>query len=144
MEISTLETIINSKIHPFKVKNDSPTFKRLLKGDWTVDELKEACEIGTYYLRYSKEDELLLSSADTFIQKLGGILHNRRLKAQDPEYSEFVNDLTNKLGISKSWKKSKALADLKFIYKAGYPVPELYKLCAKAKTWDDILNIGNK
>jgi hypothetical protein len=143
MDANTLEAIINSKIQPYAIKNDSPIFKRLLKGDWTEDELKEACEIGTYYLKYS-EGKLLPVTVDTFIQKLGGILHNRRLKAQDPEYSEFVNDLTNKLGAGKTWKKGKALANLKFIYKAGYPVPDLYKLCAKAKTWDDILKMGEE
>lgn len=134
----SLEAIVNEKIYPFILKSDSPVVRRLAKGKWTEDELREACEVGTYYLRYA-EGKLLQSSVETFVSKLGGILHNRRLATQDPEFSVFVSDLTSKLGKSQSWKKGKALTNLKFIYKSGQPVQDLYKLCASAKTWTDVL-----
>lgn len=75
-----IETIINKKIYPFTLNEKGHADIARLTTQYSYDILKECIDIGVAkYFRYGNNWLLLKESVDNFLNKLGGIAHNKSL-----------------------------------------------------------------
>jgi hypothetical protein len=99
LDEETVEMIkdhIDSKISPFTIDDNGCSIIRNHLQKYSIDELLDAIDVSAKaYLKFSKENELLKESIDTFLNKIGGILFNRRLKPIDQKMAQIKNKAKN-------------------------------------------------
>lgn len=87
-----IETIINEKIEPFSLNAKGRAIIARLIQQFSYDTLKESVDIGVAsYFRYNKKDEPTKKSIDKFLNKLGGIAHNKSLPPIEQEILHLKN-----------------------------------------------------
>ena len=81
-----IETIINEKIHPFSLNEKGRADIARLVTQYKYDTLKECVDIGVAnYFRYDDNGQLTQESVNNFLNKLGGIAHNKSLPPIEQE-----------------------------------------------------------
>ena len=87
-----IETIINEKIHPFSLNEKGRADIARLTTQYSYDILKKCIDIGVAkYFRYDNDGSLLGESVDIFLNKLGGIAHNKSLPPIEQEILRLKN-----------------------------------------------------
>lgn len=87
-----IETIINEKIRPFSLNEKGHADIARLTTQYSYDILKECIDIGVAkYFRYGNNGLLLKESVDNFLNKLGGIAHNKSLPPIEQEILRLKN-----------------------------------------------------
>ena len=87
-----IETIINEKIYPFSLNEKGRADVARLTTQYSYDILKECIDIGVAkYFRYENNGSLLKESVDNFLNKLGGIAHNKSLPPIEQEILRLKN-----------------------------------------------------
>ena len=87
-----IETIINEKIYPFSLNEKGRADVARLTTQYSYNILKECIEIGVAkYFRYDNNGSLLKESVDNFLNKLGGIAHNKSLPPIEQEILRLKN-----------------------------------------------------
>lgn len=87
-----IETIINEKIRPFSLNEKGRADIARLTTQYSYDILKECIEIGVAkYFRYDEDGKLSQDSVNNFLNKLGGIAHNKSLPPIEQEILRLKN-----------------------------------------------------
>lgn len=87
-----IETIINEKIRPFSLNEKGRADIAHLTTQYSYDILKECIEIGVAkYFRYDEDGKLSQDSVNNFLNKLGGIAHNKSLPPIEQEILRLKN-----------------------------------------------------
>lgn len=87
-----IETIINEKIHPFSLNEKGRADIARLVAQYPYDTLKECIDIGVAkYFRYDEDGKLSQDSVNNFLNKLGGIAHNKSLPPIEQEILRLKN-----------------------------------------------------
>lgn len=126
-----IETIINEKISPFSLNEKGRADIACLVNQFPYDILKECIDIGvSKYLKYDLNGEPTQKSIVEFINKLGGIAHNKSLPPIEQEilrlknkgnaiFSYWRNDIADNVlheyvkVLSIHWDEAMILEDLK-------------------------------
>lgn len=87
-----IETIINEKIYPFSLNEKGRADVARLTTQYSYDILKECIDIGVAkYFRYDEDGKLSQDSVNNFLNKLGGIAHNKSLPPIEQEILRLKN-----------------------------------------------------
>lgn len=87
-----IETIINEKIYPFSLNEKGRADIAHLVTQYKYDTLKECVDIGVAnYFRYDDNGQLIQESVNNFLNKLGGIAHNKSLPPIEQEILHLKN-----------------------------------------------------
>ena len=87
-----IETIINDKIHPFSLNEKGRANIACLTTLYSYDILKECIDIGVKeYFKYDEDGKLSQDSVNNFLNKLGGIAHNKSLPPIEQEILHLKN-----------------------------------------------------
>jgi len=94
--VEMLKDYADAKIQPFSINDNGKTIISTLLRKYGVNEVLDAIDVSaTTYLKFSKDGELEQSSAEKFLDKIGGILFNRRLKPIDQKLAFIKNKARN-------------------------------------------------
>lgn len=87
-----IDTIVNEKIYPFSLNEKGRADIARLTTQYSYDILKECIDIGVAkYFRYDNNGLLIKESVDNFLNKLGGIAHNKSLPPIEQEILHLKN-----------------------------------------------------
>ena len=87
-----IETIIKEKIYPFELNEKGKSDLAQLINNYSYELLVECINIGvSQYFQYSEDGKLLEDSVNTFLNKLGGIAHNKSLTPIEQEIKRINN-----------------------------------------------------
>ena len=87
-----IETIISEKIRPFSLNEKGRADIARLVTQYQYNILKECIDIGVAkYFRYDDNGQLVQESVNNFLNKLGGIAHNKSLPAIEQEITHLKN-----------------------------------------------------
>lgn len=87
-----IETIISEKIRPFSLNEEGRADIARLVAQYQYNILKECIDIGVAkYFRYDDNGQLVQESVNNFLNKLGGIAHNKSLPAIEQEITHLKN-----------------------------------------------------
>lgn len=96
LDDETLEMIreyIEAKIHPFAVSDNGMNSLRTYLKKYKIDEVLDAIDVSaTTYLKFSNENGVTKDSVEMFLDKLGGILFNRRLSPIEQKIAYVINN----------------------------------------------------
>jgi hypothetical protein len=94
--VEMLKDYADAKIQPFSINDNGKTIISTLLRKYGVNEVLDAIDVSaTTYLKFSKDGELEQGSAEKFLDKIGGILFNRRLKPIDQKLAFIKNKARN-------------------------------------------------
>ena len=133
--------VINAAIAPryLLLEGDfvKKTIKKLVSQKYTYKQYREAIDAGvSAYLKRDKDDELIPSSVDVFLNKLGGILFNKHQQEQDPAWAAYIQTLNKKY--RNDYCKGKVINELNLLYKSGHTIQQMYKLALGTDSWKDL------
>lgn len=101
-----IETIINEKIKPYSLNEKGLADIAVLKKQYSYDLLIECINIGvSTYFRYDENGTPTKDSVSGFLNKLGGIAHNKSLSPIDQEISHILSIGKNSFSY---WSKDRA------------------------------------
>ncbi len=87
-----IETIINEKIGPYSLNEKGRADIARLVAQYEYDTLNECINIGVArYFRYDDNGQLIQESVNNFLNKLGGIAHNKSLPPIEQEILRLKN-----------------------------------------------------
>ena len=87
-----IATIVSEKIHPFSLNEKGKAGLAKLEAQYSYDLLLECINIGiSRYFKYDDNGELAQDSVNLFLDKLGGIAHNKNQTPIDQEISRLSN-----------------------------------------------------
>ena len=101
-----IETIINEKIKPYSLNEKGLADVEVLKKQYSYEFLVECINIGvSTYFRYDEKGKPTRNSVSDFLNKLGGIAHNKSLSPIDQEISHLLSIGKNSFSY---WNKDRA------------------------------------
>ena len=87
-----IEAIIIEKIHPFSLNEKGRADIARLIAQYKYNTLKESIDIGVArYFKYDTNGNLIQESVDNFLNKIGGIAHNKSLPPIEQEMLHLKN-----------------------------------------------------
>jgi hypothetical protein len=110
--ISVLKEYIDGVIKPFSMSESGERTVRALLQDYELQDILNAIDISAEtYLRYPDRENPTKESVEDFLEKLGGILFNRKLKPVDQKLAYIKNRAKKNFSYFNSRVASSVLRD---------------------------------